>query len=261
MKIQKKLLSAFLGIVLIFAVVGTIMTLNTLQVAYLQKEANTQAQIGSYATTYQMGIDMKKYAYLEGSTGNIEASKADDAMANAIIEPAEAWLLENIPKDSELYAEFYSCYEINHNTIAGISSEIAYIFDNELTDRYVEVDTVYTPQLETAYDQITYNLMQFQASVMDNIEQTNKEVVSLANEMSKLGWEVADESVKISSCAKEVITEAENVGKTSNTVVAEATAMAEVVEQMKNEVVEAIERRKEILRKYVSDSAEDIGEK
>ena len=181
MKIQKKLLSAFLGIVLIFAVVGTIMTLNTLQVAYLQKEANTQAQIGSYATTYQMGIDMKKYAYLEGSTGNIEASKADDAMANAIIEPAEAWLLENIPKDSELYAEFYSCYEINHNTIAGISSEIAYIFDNELTDRYVEVDTVYTPQLETAYDQITYNLMQFQASVMDNIEQTNKEVQNFSN--------------------------------------------------------------------------------
>ena len=49
----------------------------------------------------------------------------------------------------------------------------------------------------------------------------------------ELAWDVADNARKIEQSAKEILAEAETVGKNSNTVVTQATELAAATEKIK----------------------------
>ena len=54
-------------IVILFASIGAVITLNTMKMSELQTNANKQVEIGNYASAYQQGMDLKKYANIEAN--------------------------------------------------------------------------------------------------------------------------------------------------------------------------------------------------
>ena len=67
----------------------------------------------------------------------------------------------------------------------------------------------------------------------EQVEQVTKTVVNEAQEMSKLALGVAVDAGRVEASTKEISSEAETVGKNTNTALSEITAVAEFSEKMK----------------------------
>jgi hypothetical protein len=89
----------------------------------------------------------------------------------------------------------------------------------------------------------------------EQVEEVTKTVVTQAQEMSQLALGVVDDAGKVEASTKEILSEAENVGRNTNTAVAEITTMAEVTEKMKNDVMETIEHRNQLLNEFLNRKA------
>jgi hypothetical protein len=73
--------------------------------------------------------------------------------------------------------------------------------------------------------------------------------------MAQLASGVVEDAAKVEESAKGILSEAESVGKNNNTVVSQVTAMAEVTEKMKTDLIAAIEHRKELLERFLQKAA------
>ena len=71
----------------------------------------------------------------------------------------------------------------------------------------------------------------------------------------ELAWDVVDDARKIEQSAKEILAEAETVGKNSNTVVTQATELAAATEKIKSDLQELIDERTKILNSFLEKNA------
>ncbi|HTY75808.1 MAG TPA: hypothetical protein VMD05_09620, partial [Candidatus Nanoarchaeia archaeon] len=93
------------------------------------------------------------------------------------------------------------------------------------------------------------------SSTAEAVEKETRGVVVEANDMAKLAEGVVGDAAKVEDSAKKILEEAESVGRNANTVVAQVTTMAGATEQMKNDLIAAIEHRKEVLNRYLEKAA------
>jgi nitrogen fixation/metabolism regulation signal transduction histidine kinase len=180
MKIQRKMLLSYLLIVALFASIGAVITLNTMKMSDLQSTAIKQVEIGNYAAVYQKGVDLKKAGFLEGSLKDVTSQATDEATAQAMIDATQTYLLNNLPKDSTLYAKFIICNDIMNNTIDPSDAQVKLIMNNALTDRYAELPNRYI-QIRDAYAQMSGNLTDFQVVALEQVETATKESQDYAN--------------------------------------------------------------------------------
>jgi nitrogen fixation/metabolism regulation signal transduction histidine kinase len=180
MKIQRKLLLSYVLIVVLFASIGTAITLNTMKMSQLQENAIKQVEIGNYAAVYQKGVDLKKAGFLEGTVGDVNNQQQDELAAQSMIDATQTYLLNNLPKDSDLYTKFTTCNEIMNNTIDPTDAEVKLIMDNNIQARYSELPVHYL-QIRDAYTQISSNLTDFQVATLQQVETATKQSQDYAN--------------------------------------------------------------------------------
>jgi nitrogen fixation/metabolism regulation signal transduction histidine kinase len=179
MKIQRKLLLSYIMIVVLFASIGAVITVNTLKMNQLQTDANDVVQIGNYATAYQQGMDLKKYGFLEANV-DFSASTTDTAAAVQITDAAERYLMATIPKDSDLYNKFMACYNINHNVIDASVNQIAEVLQNPSDASTNQI--LYLGQvIANGYQDISANMTAFHVAVLENVQTSAKESQDYAN--------------------------------------------------------------------------------
>jgi methyl-accepting chemotaxis protein len=128
MKIQRKLLLSYMMIVVLFAAVGVVITLNTMKMNELQINASKQTEIGNYATAYQKGFYMRTISFDETST-NPEKAATDFATGQALTNAAGAYLKDNLPQGSALFTDFNSAYQIDATVIAPALQNIQTAYD------------------------------------------------------------------------------------------------------------------------------------
>jgi len=180
MKIGSKMLVSYLLIVALFAAIGTAITINTMKMNDLQAKATTQVEIENYAAVYQKGIDLQRISFLEGRLEDTVNSAADKATAQALIDATETYLLDSLPKDSVLYTEFKTSYDLMHNSINPADADVEYILTNQLTSRYDEVPTKYMA-IQEAYTQISNSMANFQVEALSQVEDATQEARDYAN--------------------------------------------------------------------------------
>jgi len=62
---------------------------------------------------------------------------------------------------------------------------------------------------------------------------------------------VVEAASSVEKCAKEILGEVDNIGKAANTIVDHSTKLAEVSEQMKNEIQGFIDEQRELLNNFL----------
>ncbi len=174
------MLASYLLIVVLFAAIGTVITLNTMKMSDLQKNAIKQVEIGNYAAVYQKGVDLKKAGFLEGSLGDVNNQAQDEQTAQAMIDATQTYLFNNLQQGSALYTKFNTCYDIMNNTIDPTNAEVKTIMQNNITERYNELPTHYL-QIRDAYAQISGNLTDFQVGTLEQVEAATKTSQDYAN--------------------------------------------------------------------------------
>lgn len=180
MKIGTKMLLSYLLIVALFASIGTAITLNTMKMSELQEKAINQVEIENYAVVYQKGIDLQRISFLEGQLLDVANAQADQITADALIAATEDYLLENIPQDTELFAEFKTSYDLMHNVINPADAVVDEIINNKLTDRYEEVPAKYMI-IQEGYTKVSESLTDFQVLALEEVEAATNEAKSYAN--------------------------------------------------------------------------------
>jgi nitrogen fixation/metabolism regulation signal transduction histidine kinase len=180
MKIGTKMLVSYLLIVALFASIGVAITLNTMKMNDLQSKAMAQVEIENYAAVYQKGIDLQRVSFLEQRLQDTTNSATDKVTAQALIDATETYLLENLPKDTELYTDFKTSYDLMHNTIDPADADVEYILTNQLTARYTEVPTKYMA-IQEAYTGISNSMANFQVVALQQVADSTQEAKDYAN--------------------------------------------------------------------------------
>ena len=174
------MLVSYLLIVALFASIGTAITINTMKMSDLQTKAMTQVEIENYAAVYQKGIDLQRVSFLEGRLQDTTNAATDKATAQALIEATETYLLDNLPKDTELYTEFKTSYDLINDVVNPKDAEVEYILTNQLTSRYEEVPTKYM-EIQEAFTEISYAMTDFQVLALEQVEASTTEAKNYAN--------------------------------------------------------------------------------
>lgn len=180
MKIGTKMLASYLIIVALFAAIGTAITLNTIKMSELQDKAIKQVEIENYAVVYQKGIDLQRISFLEAQLLDITNAQADQKTADALIGATEAYLLENIPQNTEMYTHFKKSYDLMHDVINPADAVVDEIIMNKLTNRYEEVPAKYMI-IQEAYTKVSESMTDFQVLALKEVETSTTEAKNYAN--------------------------------------------------------------------------------
>jgi HAMP domain-containing protein len=173
MKIQPKLLSSYLLIVALLITIGVYMNYSTIKMGEIQANANKMVEIGTYANTYQKGFDLRVRALIEIES-DAEASNQHGEQGRMLTEACGAYLVENLPENSELYTKFEACYNIDKDTIMPILIEM-------LSSPSSNTKTEATANLIQAHAEVDTHLDNFQLLVVETIQAATAESQSYAD--------------------------------------------------------------------------------
>lgn len=176
MKIQRKLLLSYMLIVALFVAIGATITYNTMKMNEIQTNVSNQVLIGSYANSYQKGFLLMDLAFQETQT-DPEAAAADSASGQSLTAATGTYLLDNLPKDSDLYTKFLACNQIYTDVItpALAQASAAYAIGN-----IAEVNTQMAI-VKNGLSALQVDLDNFQLLVVESIQAATAEAQSYAN--------------------------------------------------------------------------------
>lgn len=176
MKIQRKLLLSYMMIVVLFAAIGAVMTLNTMQMNNLQANVAKQVEIGNYANAYQKGFALREQGLAEVGTDS-EQAIVDTQTGQTLTTATSAYLSANLPLDSTLYSVFQSCNQIDTTKITPAVQEAITAYgkgDTATMAAQVEV-------FDQANRELSANMDNFQLLVVENIQAATAASASYAN--------------------------------------------------------------------------------
>ncbi|MCL5876815.1 MAG: HAMP domain-containing protein [Candidatus Bathyarchaeota archaeon] len=176
MKIKGKMLLSYMLIVALFVGIGVAVTLNTMKMSDIQANVNKQVEIGNYATAYQKGFTLRSQGLGEVTT-DPENAITDTQTGQALTAATSEYLISTLPKDSQLYSVFDSCYQIDTNTITPAVNKVIEAYQTQNTAEVAAQMQV----VNDATREINANLDNFQLLVIENVQAATAESQSYAN--------------------------------------------------------------------------------
>jgi HAMP domain-containing protein len=176
MQIKQKMLLSYLLIVVLFAAIGTAITLNTIKMSEIQSNVNKQVEIGNYAVAYQKGFTLRSQG-LEEVSVDPENAIADTQTGQTLTQATSTYLEENLVEGSQMYAAFEKCNQIDTEIITpAVQKVISAYSAGDSAEIAAQMEII-----SQAHRQVNANLDDFQLLVVENVQAATAESQSYAN--------------------------------------------------------------------------------
>jgi nitrogen fixation/metabolism regulation signal transduction histidine kinase len=173
MKIKSKMLLSYMLIVALFVGVGVAITVNTMQMDKLQQTVNQQVEISNYASAYSKGFTLRSQSVAELATNPTQAI-TDMQTGQQLTTATSAYLLANLPQDSDLYQVFSETSQIESTVISPAVQQLVTAYQAKDPAGVAAQSKV----IEDAVRLATTNLDNFQLLIVENVQRATAEAQS-----------------------------------------------------------------------------------
>ncbi len=152
-------------IVALFVGIGVALTLNTMQMDWLQQQVNKQVEISNYASAYSKGFTLRSQSVAELASNPTQAI-TDMQTGQQLTAATSAYLLANLPQDSILYQVFSETSQIESSIITPAVQALVAAYQNNDPTAVAAQSKI----IEDAVRAATTNLDNFQLLIVENVQ-------------------------------------------------------------------------------------------
>jgi nitrogen fixation/metabolism regulation signal transduction histidine kinase len=173
MKIKSKMLLSYMLIVALFVGIGAAITVNTMQMDQLQAKVNQQVEISQYASAYSKGFTLRSESVSELASNPTQAI-TDMQTGQQLTTATSAYLLANLPQDSQLYQVFSETSQIESTIITPAVEKLVAGYQAKDPAAVAAQSKVIEDAVRTA----TADLDNFQLLIVENVQQATADAQS-----------------------------------------------------------------------------------
>jgi nitrogen fixation/metabolism regulation signal transduction histidine kinase len=152
-------------IVSLFIGIGVAITINTMKMNDLQADVNKQVEISNYASAYSKGFTLRSQSVAELATNPIQAI-TDTQTGQQLTTATSAYLLENLPQDSNLYSVFSECNTIDATVISPAVQSLVSAYQAKDPAGVATQSKI----IEDAVRTVTADIDNFQLLIVENVQ-------------------------------------------------------------------------------------------